>query len=74
MRPLGPTTMAIAREMRRWSLAAAPLVTGGGEDLVVGAPLVRVTDKHLQAGRVYVFGDHGGLVPHQAIDEAALSS
>lgn len=57
-----------------WSLAAAPLVSGGGEDLVVGAPFASVTSKHLQAGRVYLFRDHGGLVPHQAIDEAAIGA
>ena len=56
-----------------WSLAAAPLVSGGGEDLVVGAPLASVPHRP-QAGRVYLFRDHGGLVPHQAIDEAAIGA
>jgi hypothetical protein len=55
-----------------WSLAAAPLVSGGGEDLVVGAPYVWLAGKHLQAGRVYLFRDHGGQVSYQVIDEAAL--
>lgn len=56
-----------------WSLAAGPLVSGGGDDLVVGAPFTRVSDKS-SAGRAYLFRDHGGLVPQQVIDEAALAA
>lgn len=65
-----------------WSLAAAPLVSGGGDDLAVGAPYTSVTypgaapgwPHNGDAGRVYLFRDHGGLVPHQVVDEAELAS
>jgi hypothetical protein len=65
-----------------WALAAAPLVSGGGDDLAVGAPFTGVTypaaapgwPHNAAAGRVYLFRDHGGLAPHQVVDEAALAS
>lgn len=57
-----------------WSLAAGPLVSGSGDDLAVGSPLSGWPSSYGVAGRVYLFRDHGGLVPHQHLDEAALAS
>jgi hypothetical protein len=57
-----------------WSLAAGPLVSGGGDDLVVGAPQTGWPKEYQDAGRVYLFRDHGGLVSHQAIDEGAIGA
>jgi hypothetical protein len=54
-----------------WSLATAPLVSGGGDDLVVGAPQTKVS-RTARVGRVYLFRDHGGLVAYQAIDDMAI--
>jgi hypothetical protein len=53
-------------------------VSGGGDDLVVGAPYTDVEcpsrGKYAAAGRAYLFRDHGGLVPHQVVDESAIAS
>ncbi len=60
-----------------WSLAAGPLVSGGGDDLAVGAPGVGWRDRDDSgdnAGRAYLFRDDGGLVPHQTIDAFTLAS
>ena len=57
-----------------WSLAAAPLVSGAGDELVVGAPLAGWPRDYQHAGRVYLFRGHGGLAPYLHIDEAALAS
>jgi hypothetical protein len=57
-----------------WSLAAGQLVPGGGDDLAVGAPLSGWPDDYQHAGRVYIFREHGGLVPLHHVDEAAIGA
>lgn len=61
-----------------WSLAAGELVSGDGDELVVGAPATHIRRSAASsaeasfAGRVYLFRGHGGPAPYQAIDEAAI--
>jgi hypothetical protein len=57
-----------------WSLAAGPIISGGGDDLAVGSPLTGWPVDRSHAGRVYLFRDHGGLAPHQSIDGDSLAA
>jgi hypothetical protein len=86
--PLGPVSLLtswyrinpleMSQQMFGWSLAAAPLVSGEGDDLAVGAPFTAVVAPGgsnctfgcvLEAGRVYLLRSQAdALLPYNILD------
>ncbi|MBE1877672.1 FG-GAP-like repeat-containing protein [Myceligenerans pegani] len=91
--PLGPVSLLTggykenplenSHQLFGWSLAAAPLVAGGGDDLAVGAPATSVPGDGfnctweciLYAGRVYVFRSQvDSLLSYQMLEASDFAA